>query len=146
MNDYTADFPPNADGYALDGDSLDAENNALHMHPDLMSLLRRSEVLLRKEVEAIASELKEQLHPVFKKEEYKLEISYGKKLRILEEKKDIERMKFSQNPVPERKARLTRAENLILKARQEMELQLEEIRRQSSMKLQIRPIQIYRLT
>lgn len=121
------------------------EQNALRMYPHLQSLMREAEIRLRKEVEKIAEELKEQLHPVFKKEEYKLEISFGKKLRLLQEKKDIEKMKFSQNPVPERKARLTRTENLILKARQELDLQLEEIRRQSRMKLQIRPLQIYRV-
>ncbi|MCB1165215.1 MAG: DEAD/DEAH box helicase family protein [Leptospiraceae bacterium] len=107
--------------------------------------LRRAELLLRSEAEQIAKELKEELHPVFKKEEYKIEISYGKKLRLLEEKKDIEKMKYNQNPAPERKARLTRTENLILKARQEMDLQMEEIRRQSRMKLDIRPLQVYRL-
>ncbi|MCB1137317.1 MAG: DEAD/DEAH box helicase family protein [Leptospiraceae bacterium] len=124
----------------------DDPGNALHLRPELLNLLRRSEIRLRKEVEIIAQELKEELHPIFKKEEYKLEISYGKKLRLLEEKKDIEKMKFSQNPAPERKARLTRAENLILKARQEMEIQMEEIRRKSNMKLQIRPLQIYRIS
>ena len=127
------------------GEYLEEDQNALQMYPELASLLRKSDALLRQEVGKIAEELKEQLHPVFKKEEYKLEISFGKKLRLLEEKKDIEKMKYSQNPAPERKARLTRAENLILKARQEMEIQMEEIRRQSNMKLQIRPLQVYRL-
>ncbi|MCB1170587.1 MAG: DEAD/DEAH box helicase family protein [Leptospiraceae bacterium] len=135
QNDLGRNYDPNTDD----------PSNALHLRPELLNLLRRSEIRLRKEVETIAQELKEELHPIFKKEEYKLEISYGKKLRMLEEKKDIEKMKYSQNPAPERKARLTRAENLILKARQEMEIQMEEIRRKSNMKLQIRPLQIYRI-
>ena len=65
------------------GEYLEEDQNALQMYPELASLLRKSDALLRQEVGKIAEELKEQLHPVFKKEEYKLEISFGKKLRLL---------------------------------------------------------------
>lgn len=80
---------------------------------------------------------------LFRSEESKIEISFGKKLRLLEEKKDIERLRATQNPAPERRAVLTRTENEIIKARQEMQLRLSELKTEAQVEFDLELLQIY---
>lgn len=88
-------------------------------------------------------EVRRERNGLFRSEESKIEISYGKKIRQLEEKKDIERMRAAQNPVPERKAVLTRTENELIKARQEMQLQLSQLKAEARIEFDLELLQIY---
>lgn len=88
-------------------------------------------------------EVRRERNGLFRSEESKIEISYGKKIRQLEEKKDIERMRAAQNPVPERKAVLTRTENELIKARQEMQLQLSQLKAGARIEFDLELLQIY---
>lgn len=94
----------------------------------------------------LATEWENQLNPAFKNEQYKIEISYGKRLRSLEEKRDIQKLQYRMNPVSERKGQLTRMENQIIQARQEMQLQLEKLRRESKITIQLELLQVYELS
>jgi hypothetical protein len=88
-------------------------------------------------------EVRRERNALFRSEEAKIEISFGKKIRQLEEKKDIERMRAAQNPVPERRAVLTRTENEIIRARQEMQLQLSQLRAESRIEFDLELLQIF---
>lgn len=88
-------------------------------------------------------EVRRERNALFRSEEAKIEISFGKKIRQLEEKKDIERMRAAQNPVPERRAVLTRTENEIVRARQEMQLQLSQLRAESRIEFDLELLQIF---
>ena len=80
---------------------------------------------------------------LYTKEQYKLEISYGKKIRDLEEKKDIERLRYKMNPTSNRKAILTRTENAINLAKKELEEQIRELHNSSLIKTELELFQIY---
>jgi hypothetical protein len=97
------------------------------------------------EAEKRATELKEKLHSIFKKEEYKLEISYGKKIRQLDEKRDRQKLRYRMTPSVENRAVLSRTENELKRAKDEMELSLEKIRRESKIEVNLRLLQIYRV-
>ncbi len=88
-------------------------------------------------------EVRRERSGLFRSEESKIEISYGKKIRLLEEKKDIERMRAAQNPVPERRAVLTRTENELIKARQEMQLRLSQLKAEARIEFDLELLQIY---
>jgi hypothetical protein len=49
------------------------------------------------------------------------------------------------NPVSERKGQLTRMENQILQTRQQMQIQLEKLRRQSRLQVSLELLQVYEL-
>ncbi|MBW7856863.1 MAG: ATP-dependent helicase, partial [Leptonema sp. (in: Bacteria)] len=88
-------------------------------------------------------EIRSERSKLFRSEESKIEISFGKKLRQLEEKKDIERLRSAQNPAPERRAVLTRTENEIVKARQEMQLRLSQLKTEAQVEFDLELLQIY---
>lgn len=83
------------------------------------------------------------LQELYKKEQYKLEISYGKKIRNLEEKKDIEKLRYKMNPTSNRKAILTRTENAINQAKKELEEHIRELHHLALIKTEIELFQIY---
>lgn len=92
-----------------------------------------------------AEQLKGSLHSVFKREEYKLEISYGKKMRQLEERLDRARLRHRQNPGAGSRALLTRLENELVHARQDRERRILRVRRDSRVDARIELLQIYLL-
>ncbi len=92
-----------------------------------------------------AGKLKEELHTIFKKEEYKIEISFFKKIRQLEEKRDRQRMKYRMDPRLEVKSALTRTENELIRTRHEMELELDRIRRESRVETELKLLQVYQV-
>ena len=93
-----------------------------------------------------AESLKDELHSVFKKEEYKLEISYGKKIRQLEEKLDRTRLRARQQPTATNRALTTRTENELYKARHERELRVHRVRKESGVQTRLELLQVYLLT
>lgn len=93
----------------------------------------------------MAEQIEQKMNPAMKKEQYKVEISFGKKIRNLEEKRDIQKMQYRMNPIAERKGQLTRMENQILQARQQMQIQLEKLRRDSRLNVSLELLQIYEL-
>ena len=92
-----------------------------------------------------AEELRRELHPVFKKEEYKLEISYGKKTRLLSEQLDRRRLRYHLQPRVEYRAAVTRTENDLARTRRELEVRLESIRRDSEVECSYEILQAYRV-
>ncbi|MCS7204418.1 MAG: SNF2-related protein [Leptospiraceae bacterium] len=85
----------------------------------------------------------EEFKDLYKKEQYKIEISYGKKIRSLEEKKDIEKLRYKLNPTSERKAVLTRTENAILQTKLELQQKLNELNQSNYIQTQVEIFQIY---
>ncbi len=83
------------------------------------------------------------LKELYKNEQYKIEISYGKIIRDLEEKKDIERLKYKMNPRAERKAIQTRLENAIQNTKLELEKQIRNLHNKTILKKEIKLFQIY---
>jgi len=104
-----------------------------------------SEAALQIEVDSRAEKLKERTHSVFKKEEYKLEISYGKKLRQIDEKRDRHKLAYRMNPTSETRAVLTRTENEFMKAKQEMEEHIRKVRSESRIETRLQLLQVYRI-
>lgn len=100
---------------------------------------------LEREAKVRAEKLKNELHSVFKKEEYKLEISYGKKIRQIEEKLDRARLKSRMEPSAASRAQLTRTENELMKARHERELRVHRVRKESGVQTRLELLQIYLL-
>ena len=111
----------------------------------LKSMFVHADSMVQAEAEKRAGELSGKLHSIFKKEEYKIEISYGKKIRQLDEKKDRHRLRYRMNPSVENRAVLSRTENELKRASDEMELTLEKIRRESKISVNLRLLQIYRV-
>lgn len=115
---------------------------------DGRKLKKASEIALEK-MKSVSEErgakLHKELHTIFKKEEYKLEISYYKKIRQLEEKRDRQKMRYRNDPRTEIRASLTRTENELIRTRQEMDLHLERIRREGRVDARLELIQIYRV-
>jgi len=105
--------------------------------------IARLRVQKKKKIQAVA--LREKLHSVFKKEEYKIEISFGKKIRSLEEKREIHRMRYRMKPTTENRALLTRTENELLRARADLQFQLGKIRQESVIEIRLDLMQIYRI-
>lgn len=83
---------------------------------------------MEKYTKSRALEIRDSLHTIFKSEEYKLEISYGKKLRSLEEKHDRMKFRYQQDPIVSNQALLTRTKNEINKTNVELEAGLYSIR------------------
>ncbi|MEQ9366425.1 MAG: hypothetical protein RIF32_19450, partial [Leptospirales bacterium] len=105
----------------------------------------RAQKSLEREAGRRAENLKNELHSVFKKEEYKLEISYGKKIRQLEEKLDRARLKARMEPGVSSRAQQTRTENELMKARHERELRVHRVRKESGVQTRLELLQIYLL-
>lgn len=119
-------------------DTVDSESTM-----ELQHALQKAMQGLQPEAEKQATRLCENLHSIFKKEEYKIDISYGKKLRQLEEKRDRQRLRHRLLPNKQNQAQLTRTENEILNARQEREVRLYKVRRDSEIKPVLELIQVY---
>ena len=108
-------------------------------------MLDRAVKLLQKEGEERAHKLKDRLHTIFKKEEYTKEISYGKKIRRLEEKLDRQKMRYRTDPRTAFQAAVTRTENELLRARQERETALNKIRMESNIEVRLEILQIFKV-
>jgi len=100
---------------------------------------------MEKEAAARALELQGRLHSIFKKEEYKLEINFDKKIRQLEEKLDRQKMRYNQNPRVELRAVCKRTENEIIKTSRRREIELEKARRDSRLETRVELLQVYRI-
>ena len=100
---------------------------------------------VREKARERADELRKELHPVFKKEEYKIEISYGKKTRLLSEQLDRRRMRYQQQPRFEYRSAVTRTENELARTRRELEVRLESIRRESEVECSSEILQAFRI-
>lgn len=90
-----------------------------------------------------ADKLKKDLHSIFKKEEYKLEISYGKKIRQLDEKRDRQKLRYRMTPSVENRAVLTRTENELSRTKAELESAVEKNRRESRIEVKLDLLQVY---
>ncbi len=122
----------------------------VHLLPEEEAELRdaceRALAFVRAEAQNRAEELRRELHPVFKKEEYKLEISYGKKLRFLSEQLDRRRMRYRQEPRFEYRSAVTRTENELARTKRELEVRLESIRRESEVVCALEILQALRFS
>ena len=85
------------------------------------------------------------LHTVFKKEEYKLEISYGRKARQLEERRDRQKLRQRMQPSTANRAQLTRTENELIQVRREGELRIGRVRRENRVETRLGLMQVYRV-
>lgn len=94
--------------------------------------------------EGRARDLTESLHRQFKGEEYKLEISFRKKIRLLEEKRDRQKLRYSQNPKRELRAVITRIENELIQAETELHYHLTRVRQSGRIEPELELLQIYR--
>jgi superfamily II DNA or RNA helicase len=103
----------------------------------------RARQTLEPEAAKRAENLKGELHSIFKKEEYKLEISYGKKIRQIEEKLDRMRLRARMQPTVANRALLTRTENELYRARHERELRVHRIRKESGVAVRLELLQVY---
>lgn len=83
------------------------------------------------------------INELYKNEQYKIEISYGKKIRDLEEKKDIEKLRYKMNPTSERKGIQTRLENAIQNTKKELEKQIRDLHNKTVVKKEIKILQVY---
>ncbi|MCB1308380.1 MAG: hypothetical protein KDK30_09385, partial [Leptospiraceae bacterium] len=109
----------------------------------LNDIVRNATEVVEQRAMQRAEELKENLHSIFKKEEYKLEISYGKKIRQLEEKRDRLQLKCRLEPTSTNRAQLTRIENDLLKSRQEREMRIYKVRREGRVNVELELLQMY---
>mgnify|MGYP001184837989 CR=1 FL=1 len=109
----------------------------------LTATIANAKEKISEHAEKLGLQARQERSKLYRSEEAKIEISFGKKIRQLEEKKDIERMRTIQNPAPERRAVLTRTENELIKVRQEMQLQLSKLRSQSKVEFDLELLQIY---
>ena len=85
----------------------------------------------------------ENLHSAFKGEEYKLEISYRKKIRMLEEKRDRQKLRYGQNPKPENRAAITRTENELIQAETDLQYHLTRVRQAGRIEPELELLQVY---
>ncbi len=83
------------------------------------------------------------MEEIYADEKLKLESSYYTKIRRLEEKKDIEKLRYKMNPSTERKSVLTRTENAILNAKKELEEQIRILKNQTAVNIEFELLQIY---
>lgn len=109
------------------------------------ALIEQCRVALHEHANRRGIEIRQERSTLFRSEESKIEVSFGKKIRQLEEKKDIERLRLKQNPVPERKAVLTRTENEILRARQELQARLTGLQVESRIEFDLELLQVYQV-
>jgi hypothetical protein len=109
----------------------------------LESAFIRVHEFLIQEVEKRKSELEKENYSAFKTEEYKLELSRTKHIRLLEEKLDRQEAKAKWEPTPEKRSAINRTKNEILKAREEFERELRKIRNSSSIRHKIDLFQVY---
>ncbi len=100
---------------------------------------------LRRDANARAVKLREELHSIFKKEEYKLEISYGKKMRQLRERLDIQKMRHRMKATSSTQAAVTRTENELAKAGHEKDRELARIRKDGRIETKLELLQVYYL-
>ncbi|MBX7059046.1 MAG: DEAD/DEAH box helicase family protein [Leptospirales bacterium] len=133
-------FPPGVRGSAYQSLPLPANDELLAM---LKAPAAAALQVILKDAEGRAEKLKDALHPVFKREEYKLEISYGKKIRQLEERLDRARLKLRQNQAVAQRSQVTRLENELLRARQERERRVLRVRRDSRVDAELELLQVY---
>ncbi len=106
----------------------------------------RARSIVLAKAEERAREVTDSLHGQFKGEEYKLEISFRKKIRLLEEKKGRQKMRYGQNPRPEVRAAITRTENELIQAQTELQYHLTRVRQAGQIEPELELLQIYRFT
>ncbi|MDH5655241.1 MAG: SNF2-related protein [Spirochaetia bacterium] len=111
---------------------------------ELIRTCEYAESMIQKEAEKRSQDLQVRLHSVFKKEEYKIEISYGKKIRQLDEKRDRHKLRYRMNPTVENRALLSRTENEFRRTSDEMQAALEKMKRESRISVMLNVMQIYR--
>ncbi|MCB1179242.1 MAG: DEAD/DEAH box helicase family protein [Leptospiraceae bacterium] len=88
-------------------------------------------------------ELARQTKGLFKKEEYKIELTNEKTLRQLKEKLDRQEAQSLWEGKPERKSVINRTKNEIIKAREEFDRELRKIRSGSKIVKSIELFQVY---
>ncbi|MEM7184710.1 MAG: hypothetical protein AAF518_27695, partial [Spirochaetota bacterium] len=96
-----------------------------------------------KTIESYKKKLNQETHSIFKKEEYKIELASKNHIRHLEEKLMRQEAKVKWEQKSENKAVTNRTKNEILKAKEEMEKKLREVKRGSQIKHQINLFQVY---
>ncbi len=126
-------------------DDIIAVQTESYDYAEITEMQNRAVEAVHQEARVDALELREKLHSVFKKEEYKIEISFGKKIRQLEEKREIHKMRFRMKPVTENKALLTRTENELNRAREELQFAINKIRAESRLDIRLELLQVYRI-
>ncbi|MCE9501066.1 MAG: DEAD/DEAH box helicase family protein [Leptospira sp.] len=98
-------------------------------------------------LESIAEKKKETLKnntlSIFKKEEYKVDVSHQKYIRQLEEKLMRQEAKHKWSPAPEKRAVINRTKNEIMKAREEHDRQVRKIRNASQIRHRAQLFQVY---
>lgn len=109
----------------------------------LKNIVQKGKNWLDKEISFYNSDWFKKIQELYRNEQYKLEISYGKKIRDLEEKKDIEKLKYKLNPTSERKAIQTRIENAIQNTKLEFEREVRNLHNHTILKKEIKIFHIY---
>ncbi|MCP5499071.1 MAG: DEAD/DEAH box helicase family protein [Leptospiraceae bacterium] len=99
--------------------------------------------LLEQKVEKRERELQDETLTMFKKEEYKIELSSKKNIRLLEEKLSRQEAQAKWDPEHDRRGLINRTKNEIQKAREEMERKLREVRNGSRIKHRFTLFQVY---
>lgn len=98
---------------------------------------------LEREIAKTKNKLNKETHTIFKKEEYKVELSGKNHIRHLEEKLMRQEAKAKWEQKTENKSVINRTKNEILKARQDLDFKLKEIRRGSEIQHKINLFQVY---
>ncbi|MFN3603886.1 MAG: DEAD/DEAH box helicase [Leptonema sp. (in: bacteria)] len=106
-------------------------------------VLKNMMVWLEEQIKEINSGWFSDIKELYKNEQYKLEISYGKKIRDLEERKDIERLKSKIDPTLDRKGIQTRIENAIQSTKLELAKEIRLLNKKTILKKEIEVLQIY---
>ncbi|MBE7411358.1 MAG: SNF2-related protein [Leptospiraceae bacterium] len=88
-------------------------------------------------------ELEEETISIFKKEEYKLEISFKRQLRQLEEKLMRQEANFKWEPKPEKKSSINRTKNEIIRLHENFEKEKRKIRGGKTISYKIDLFQVY---
>ncbi|MBI3395604.1 MAG: DEAD/DEAH box helicase, partial [Spirochaetia bacterium] len=83
----------------------------------LMNDVERARTVVEREALIRAEKTAEELRSQYDNEEYKIEVSYAKKIRGLEEKRDIQQLRCRTNKGQEHRALLAKIENQLLRAR-----------------------------
>ncbi len=89
------------------------------------------------------SELLKNTLSIFKKEEYKIEVSFKKNLRLFNEKLERQEANLKWDPKPEKKSAINRTKNEITKLKEENEREIRKIRNGYDIQTKTEIFQVY---
>ena len=130
---------PNQIQEAIIGANTDNAKDKLNIES---SFIRCYERLLQT-VEKRKEELVKNTLSIFKKEEFKIEVTSQKVIRQLQEKLNRQEAQEKWDPRPERKAVINRTKNEIMKTREDYEREMRKVRNGSTIHFRIELFQTY---